>query len=354
MPDLSVWVLRWKPVLLPFLVGLLGSTLQWSGAIISASAQAVLASLYYPSIVIAGISLGSRGATVVALAAGAAEIAAAMVRRNNPWVHPIAQTIMFVCVGVTAAWLTERLRTGRNRTTSTTALGPAAAEEMFAEPYDANQMSTVTQVVLGLTRHIRTPLTSIEGAGWVLKDPALPDDKRQEFVAIVRKEANRLNRVLSDVVELARIQKPRFRSGNLSILIDEAIQLAGQKDSNHVVQFRKDIPADFPQLWCDPEQIRQVLLNIFRNSIQASANGDKVEVAAEVRDGNAIIKVRDYGSGVPVQARHKIFDPFFTTHEDNLGLGLPVALHIVSEHGGRISVDSDSSTGCCIVITLPL
>lgn len=349
-----MWILRWKPVLLPFLVALLGTSLQWSGTFLSASSQAVLTSLYYPSIVIAGIGLGSRGAAIVALAAGAFEASAAMLGRGDRWAPPVAQTIMFVSVGLMAAWLTERLRSDGNRTKLTKALGPPAGEGMFNEVYNANQMSTVTQVVLGLARQIRTPLTSIEGAGWVLNDAGLPDDKRQEFVAIVRKEANRLNRVLSDLMEFARLQKPRFRRSNLSSLVDEAIQLTGPRDSNHVFLFRKDIPADFPRLWCDPEQIRQVLLNLFRNSIQASAGGGKIEIAAETKDGNAVIRVRDYGPGVPAQVRRQIFDPFFTTHEDNLGLGLSVALYIVNEHGGRMSVESDSAIGCCFTITLPL
>src|SRR5690349_6141598 len=106
MSDASMSILRWKPVLLPFLVALLGSSLQWSGAILSASSQAVLTSLYYPSIVIAGIGLGSRGAAIVALTAGASELFIAMIGRGDHWVQPVAQTIMFVSVGLMAAWLT--------------------------------------------------------------------------------------------------------------------------------------------------------------------------------------------------------------------------------------------------------
>jgi len=96
------------------------------------------------------------------------------------------------------------------------------------------------------------------------------------------------------------------------------------------------------------------LLNLFSNSIQASAGGGRIEITAEIKDGNAVIRVRDYGPGVPVHVRHQIFSPFFTTHDDSLGLGLPVALHIVNEHGGRIGVESDSAIGCCVTITLPL
>jgi signal transduction histidine kinase len=313
----------------------------------------VLAGLYYIPIVIAAISLGARPAVIVALAAGAANGAAAVFRRGEPWPQAIAQTILFICVGLTAAALAEWLRTGGVRTSLRKESLSDSPGTGSSESRDASQMSVLSRVVVGLVRQFRTPLTSIEGAGWLLEDSRLPDDKRQEFVGIVRKESHRLNRVLSDVLDFARPQQPRFRSIDLSTLVDEVIQLAGSKGPAPLILLRKDIPPDFPPLECDPVQIRQVLLNLTMNSIQASTAGCEIEISARLENANAVIKVKDQGRGIPADVLDKIFDPFFTTRENNLGLGLPVALHIVTEHGGKIVVEPYSDKGACVCVMLP-
>ena len=345
---------KWMPVLLPFAVGLLGSNVEWSRAISAGSWGHVLASLYYIPIVIAAISLGARPAAIVAVAAGAANGAGALFRRGEAWPQPVAQTILFVCIGLTAAALAEWLRTGGVRPVLRNGSLPDPSGTSAGEPRDGSQMPVLSRVVVGLVRQFRTPLTSIEGAGWLLEDSRLPDDKRQEFVGIVRKESHRLNRVLSDVLDFARPQQPRFRSVDLSPLVDEVIQLAGAKGSGPPVLFRKDIPPDFPPLECDPAQMRQVLLNLVMNSIQASTGGGEIEVSARLDDGNAVITVKDQGRGIPAEVLDKIFDPFFTTRENNLGLGLAVALHIVTGHGGKIVVEPYSDKGACVSVMLPL
>jgi len=345
---------KWMPVLLPFAVGLLGSNIGWSQAISAGSWGHVLASLYYIPIVIAAISLGPRPALIVALAAGAANGAAGVFRRGEPWPQSVAQTMLFICIGLTAAALAEWLRTGGVRPAMRKGSAPDSQAIRAGEPRAGSEMSVLSRIVVGLVRQFRTPLTSIEGAGWLLEDSRLPDDKRQEFVGIVRKESHRLNRVLSDVLDFARPQQPRFRSIDLSALVDEVIQLAGSKGPGPVVLFRKDIPLDFPPVEGDPAQIRQVLLNLAMNSIQASTGGGEIEISAHLDDGNAVIQVKDQGRGIPAEVLDKIFDPFFTTRENSLGLGLAMALHIVTEHGGKIVVEPYSDKGACVSVTLPL
>jgi two-component system sensor histidine kinase AtoS len=209
-------------------------------------------------------------------------------------------------------------------------------------------------MIVGLVRQFRTPLTSIEGAGWLLEDGRLSEDKRQEIVRIVRKESHRLNRVLADVLDFAQPREPRFRAVELSMLVDEVIQLAGPKDHGPFFIFRKDIPPNFPPLRCDPELIRQVLLNVAMNSIQASPGGGQIDISARREEQAVVIRVKDYGRGIPPQALDKIFEPFFTTYENSLGLGLSVALRIVTEHGGKMWVEPFPNKGCSISIMLPL
>jgi signal transduction histidine kinase len=315
----------------------------------------VLASLYYIPIVVAAVSMGAREALMVSLAAGCLHGLACVLAGNPSLLMPAAQMTLFVCVAVTAAKLAEWQR-DRLRSAALPQAPPPPAPVVAAtsgEAPEVVQMSALSRAVAGLVRHVSTPVTSIEGAGWVLEDAGLPDEKRQEFVGIIRKESHRLSRVLSDVSDFTRPRKPFFQRVQLEPLIDEVIQLAGPKEHGPFFLFRTDIPPDFPALRCDPEQLRRALLNVAINAIQATPGGGQIEISARIEEGNAAIRVQDRGQGIPPSILGRVFDPFFTTRENCLGLGLPIALHILTEHGGRMTIESTSERGTCVCIVMP-
>lgn len=346
---------KWLPVLVPFSVGLLGSRLHWSIDKDAGSWGEVLASLYYIPIVVAAVSMGAREALLVSLAAGCLHGLACLLAGNASLVMPVAHMTLFVCVAVTAAKLAEWQRDRFTSAAVPQAPPPPApvVEQISGEAPEVMQMSALSRAVAGLVRHFRNPVASIEGAGWVLEDSGLPDEKRQEFVEIIRKESHRLNRVLSDVSDFTRPSKPLFQRVHLEPLVDEVIQLAGPKDHGPFFLFRTDIPPGFPALRCDPEQLRRALLNVAINAIQATPGGGQIEISACIEDGNAVIRVQDRGQGISASNLGRVFDPFFTTRENSLGLGLPVALHILTEHGGKMAVESTSERGTCVCIVMP-
>jgi signal transduction histidine kinase len=345
---------KWLPVLLPFSVALLGSDLHWSLTGASATWGTVLANLYYIPIVIAAISLGSRAALLVSFAAGCAHSAASVLGRGDSFAQPVAQTALFVCIGLTTAKLAEWLRDRAAPAVTLKGSPPVELETSFNEAQDSSQTSALARVVSGLVCQFRTPVTSIEGAGWVLEDARLPEEKRQEFVGIIRKESHRLNRVLSDVLDFTRPRKPRLQPVNLATLIDEVVDMASPKDHRPIFLFRVDLAADLPQLRCDPELMRQALLNLAMNAIQASSGGGQIEIAVRAEAGGAAIRITDHGHGIPPNILGQVFDPFFTTRDTGLGLGLPIAAHIVTEHGGKIAIENTSSRGTCVTVWLPI
>src|SRR5262249_12731417 len=149
-------------------------------------------------------------------------------------------------------------------------------------------------------------------------------------------------------------RRPRYQTVELAKLIAEVTQLAGPKGHAPFFLLRNDVPPDFPRLRCDPEQIRQALLNLVMNAIQASPGGGQIEISARLEQGNAVNRVKDHGRGIPPAIAGKIFDPFFSTHENSLGLGLSLAVHIVADHGGRIAVEATSDRGTCMSVWLPV
>jgi two-component system, NtrC family, sensor histidine kinase HydH len=343
----------WLPVVLPFTVGFLGSSVDASLPAEFSSWGPLLGSLYYVPIVVAAIMFGARSALVVALGAGVAHILAGRLGRGDVQVESIVQSILFVCVAVIAARLAQRRADAVGAVYHQGARQDSIATKSDDMP-NGDQMSAMSRVVMGLVRQLITPVTSIQGAGWVLGDPNLPDDKRRELVGIVRKESHRLSRVLSDVMDFMQHRRPRFAIISLSALVDDVIHLAGSKDQGRSYSFSTKLVGDLPALRGDPEQIRQALLNIVMNSVQASPSGGVIDISARTLDDQVVITITDQGQGIAPGAIDKIFDPFFSTHEHHLGLGLPLALRVVTEHGGRIAVDRNESEGTSVSIALPV
>ena len=342
---------NWVFVLILFAAGLPAAELYCTLTNASQQWSAVLASLYYFPIVIAGINLGLRLALGIALAAGSIHTIAALIGHRDVWVEPMAEAITFICVAVIAARLVQlRLETSG----APAAKSVAHQGDSMPDMMNGSGPDSLSRALIGIIRHLRTPVTSIEGAGWVLDDAGLPEEKRRELVGIVRKEANRLNRILSDVLEFTQSRRPRLRQANLSVLIDDVVQLATPKDHPAAVFFRTNIPHDLPTVRADPEQMRKVFLNLISNSIQEAPRGSQIEISAAVKDQGVVVTVKDYGPGIPSKAVDEIFEPFFTTHERSLGLGLPMALRIVQEHGGTITLDRSQGEGASISVVLPL
>jgi len=227
---------NWLPVVLPFTVGFLGSSVYASLPANFSSWGPLLGSLYYVPIVVAAIMLGSRSALVVASGAGGAHVLAGRLGRGDVQVETIVQWILFVCVALIAARFAQRRANAVNAVPRETAPQKLVATKSDEMPSGA-EIWPVNRVVTGLVGQLITPVTSIQGAGWVLGDPHLPDDKRRELVGIVRKEAHRLSRVLSDVMDFMQPKCPRFRMISLSTLVDDVIQLAGSRDHARSYRF---------------------------------------------------------------------------------------------------------------------
>jgi signal transduction histidine kinase len=109
-----------------------------------------------------------------------------------------------------------------------------------------------------------------------------------------------------------------------------------------------------PEIECDPEQIKQVLLNLVMNAVQALDQAGSVTISAEVKDSRLVIDVSDNGPGVPLEDVDRLFSPFYTTKPNGTGLGLPVAQQIVLRHGGVIMVGPNSPRGAVFSVMLPL
>ncbi len=227
-----------------------------------------------------------------------------------------------------------------------------------AQLRQAERLSTIGEFAAVLAHEIRNPLGSIKGTAEILKDDFRPGDKKYEFIEILVKESNRLNRVVEDFLRFAKPQP--LTAGNCDVMeeLNNIATLVSAEANNRGVLLELK-PAQLPAIEGDPEKLRQAFLNIILNGLQAAPRGGSVTITAsreELKDqqpAGVNVCITDTGPGLPPEVRRKIFEPFFTTKEEGAGLGLAIAKKIIDAHGGLIEVESTPGAGATFCVRLP-
>lgn len=308
--------------------------------------------LYYLPIIYAAIAFGWRGGLLAAVVSTMCYIPHILTWRHQPYyaMSQYAELILFFLVGCTTGLLADQGRKRREQLEATT----RQLQESFEQVKRADRLSAVGQLAASLAHEIRNPLGSIEGATNIIRSPATSEETREGSLNIIQKECQRLNRLLTNLLDFARPRQPEFRSVDLPKLIDSIFALVGPNAQHQHVTLKKTILNAPALLESDPEQLRQVLLNLVINAIQAMPGGGEIEVTLDRSDGGVFISVRDQGTGVAPEHLDRIFDPFFTTKEAGTGLGLSVAHQAITQHGGALKAERNPDRGMTFSISLPL
>ncbi|MGH7796307.1 MAG: ATP-binding protein [Candidatus Binatia bacterium] len=179
-----------------------------------------------------------------------------------------------------------------------------------------------------------------------------PDERVAADVVKVKREIGRLNQLVQEFRTLARKQAYRFRPTHLPTLLDEVVDLQRPLCESSGITVVRRSAADLPAIDIDEDKLKQALLNLLKNAMEAMAHGGKLTIEVRRSGDDIIIEVSDTGTGItPVT---DVFAPFFTTKKDGSGLGLIIVRQIVSAHGGAITYDSRAGEGTTFRITLPL
>jgi two-component system sensor histidine kinase KdpD len=210
-----------------------------------------------------------------------------------------------------------------------------------------------------LAHDIKTPLTSIKAA--VTSLLAAPDAGQHELLTIINEEADRLNRLAAEVIEMARIEAGRLHLEKASVsvptLVDQALAgFAAPLDSRRVAV---EIEAGLPPGEADPELIRSVVRQLVENALKYSPPGSPLAVSARAKNGKIVIGVADRGPGIEENERFRIFEKFYRGRAHRYdtkgtGMGLAIAKGIVEAHGERIWVESEPGRGSAFYFTLPV
>jgi signal transduction histidine kinase len=226
----------------------------------------------------------------------------------------------------------------------------------------AEQLAAVGRISAQVTHEIRNPLSSI-GLNVELLDEAFakarfeaPEEAREakEILAAVTREVDRLTEVTEHYLKMARLPSPSLVREDVTDLLGHVLEFSREELERAQVKVVQELDPGTPPALADPAQLRQVFLNLLRNSREAmSGQGGRLTVAARPVDGQIEVVFSDTGRGMPNEVKDRIFEPFFSTKEGGTGLGLAVSQQILQAHGGSIQCQSTPGQGTTFVIRLP-
>lgn len=217
----------------------------------------------------------------------------------------------------------------------------------------ADQLRAVGELAAGMAHEVRNPLASITGAAERLKRDSIDAAERTELLDIVGKEAARLDGVLNDFLAYAR-PGPLLRApGDLNALLRETATLVAPTARRRGITLIARPDPALPPVTMDPARIKQAVLNLLLNAVQAAPDGTEV-VIESARDGARVcVRITDRGPGLAPEAAATLFTPFATTKAGGTGLGLPVARQILEAHGGTVALHPAGGGGTVAVAALP-
>ncbi len=218
----------------------------------------------------------------------------------------------------------------------------------------SERFAAIGEAAAHLTHEIKNPLMLIGGFAAQVLRTLEENDPRREKLRIIATEAKRLENLLLDVRDFTRPAQPRLLSANVNTTVHDVLNLVQDKLNEQDVHLDLKLAPDAPMCRFDPDQIKQVLLNLVKNALEAMPHGGNLSIATRTRDQRLEIIITDTGQGIPRDKMKKLFHPFFTTKKKGTGLGLAVSYKIIQDHGGLITAQSKEGHGTSFTITLPL
>ncbi|MDR7077564.1 PAS domain S-box-containing protein [Neobacillus niacini] len=214
------------------------------------------------------------------------------------------------------------------------------------------KLSVVGELSASVAHEIRNPLTSLKGFVQLLQ---MEDDKHQDYYQIMLDELNRINHIVGELLLLAKPQHIKYTKVAIQKILNDVISLLAVEASLYNVQIEFNFPKEEIILECEPNQLKQLFINIIKNSIEASKSDSRIWINLERIENDKIsITVKDNGCGISTERLQKMGEPFYSSKEKGTGLGLTVSYKIVQSHKGNIVFDSEFGCGTTVNITLPI
>jgi signal transduction histidine kinase len=217
----------------------------------------------------------------------------------------------------------------------------------------AAKLAVVGEMAATMAHEVRTPLGIMRSSAQMLqREPGLTETSK-EMLGFILSENDRLNRLISSLLDCARPRQPVFKEHHLHDIVARALDLLSMQVQRKSIRLETKLNAPNDLLICDEEHLLQVLLNLVMNAVQILPAGGHILIRSFTTQEGLVLQVDDDGPGIPTYERAKVFDPFFTQREGGIGLGLTVVQQIIRTHDADISVGISSTGGARFQIFFP-
>lgn len=219
----------------------------------------------------------------------------------------------------------------------------------------SEKLAALGQLAAGIAHEIRNPLTSINILIHSLASNLPPGTSPKEDLEVIEEEIHRINEIVDQFLRFAKPAPPLLQKAEVTSIFEETLQLLRPQIEKQRIIVKKEFQA-LPPILMDREQMKQVILNLLLNAVQAMPEGGHLSLKGHMLEGGrwVTLSIRDSGVGIPNEDICKLFDPFFSTKEGGVGLGLSIAHRIMDQHHGKIEVESAPGKGTCFMVWLPI
>lgn len=218
----------------------------------------------------------------------------------------------------------------------------------------ADRMSAIGTVASGIAHDVRNPLSAIKTFVQMLPFKKADEEFLQQFNITVPRELDRINRTIENLLQLTRKPQMQIQELNINSLLDQVIEICASQIPRNRIEVLKYYSPSLPKIMGDIEYLNRAFSNLLVNAIQAIQDRGKITISTVARNNQVIVSIHDTGIGMDAKTARNIFNPYFTTKRKGSGLGLPIVLRVIEEHGGKIEFESRTNQGTTFLVYLPI
>jgi len=230
----------------------------------------------------------------------------------------------------------------------------------------SDNLSNIESLALGMAHEIRNPLGGIRGSAQLLRQE-LENPEQKEYLDVVISEVDRINRLIKRMMNFTRSKELDLKETNIHKVLKDITLLEQEAIAQKHIRLERVYDPSLPLIHADEDQLKQVFFNLIKNAIEASSDKGKIQLVTRVSTGYSIktshaanpgqsivVEIIDSGVGIGESDMKILYTPLFTTKSKGSGLGLPISLKIVENHGGKIKITSEAGLGTTVQVFLPV
>jgi two-component system sensor histidine kinase AtoS len=217
----------------------------------------------------------------------------------------------------------------------------------------ADRLAALGELTAGVAHEVRNPLGIIRASVQLMEDSECDRQRVTSAAQVIKQEIDRLDRVIKALLDFGRPAAPTMRPVAVELVLEDVALFSTTFAKRSHVKLEHHYAAHVPDVMADPEQLKQVFVNLISNAVQAMPGGGTLSVTTGQENGFVFVTFRDTGGGIPADVLGKVFDPFVSMRDDGTGLGLTIVHRIVDDHSGHMEVTSEPGVGTAFTVWLP-